>query len=64
MRGAKSSKQFMSYEIYFELEYHYLYSSVAEVQFRTDAENRNRRLRTGQNLRLKSKKKGCKIPYV
>ena len=24
MRGAESSKQFMSYEIYFELEYYYL----------------------------------------
>ena len=27
MRGAESSKQFMSYEIYFELEYHYLWSN-------------------------------------
>ena len=27
MRGAEPSKQFMSYEIYFELEYHYLWSN-------------------------------------
>ena len=27
MRGAESSKWFMSYEIYFELEYHYLWSN-------------------------------------
>ena len=26
-RGAESSKGFMSYEIYFELEYHYLWSN-------------------------------------
>ena len=27
MRGAESSKGFMSYEIYFELEYYYLWSN-------------------------------------
>ena len=27
MRGAESSKRFMSYEIYFELEYYYLRSN-------------------------------------
>ena len=27
MRGAESSKWFMSYEIYFELEYYYLWSN-------------------------------------